>query len=82
MPVVDRGTHEAEDLGAAPGVEVAGGLVAEHDRRAADQRPGDGDALLLAARQLGGLVAQPVAEADRADHVVEERLVDLAAGQA
>lgn len=33
-------------------IEVAGGLVGENERRAGDQRAGDGDALLLAAGEL------------------------------
>src|SRR5919109_4509802 len=37
-------------------VEVAGRLVGEHHRGAVDQRTGDGDALLLAARKLGRAV--------------------------
>ena len=42
----------AEDLGAGAAVEVAGGLVGEDDLRPAGQRPGHGDPLLLAAREL------------------------------
>ena len=38
------------DLMRGLGVEIAGGFVREQDARAVDQRPGDGDALLLAAR--------------------------------
>ena len=42
-------------------VEVAGGFVGQHDGRAADQRPGDGHPLALAARELGGAgVGSPV----------------------
>ena len=62
------------------GVEVAGGLVGEDDRRAADQGPGTGDALLLAAGELVGPVVQPVPEADGVDHGVEPGLVDVAPG--
>src|SRR6185503_655127 len=43
---------ELLDLLGRGGVEVARGLVAEHDVRIADQRPGDRDALPLAARKL------------------------------
>ena len=39
-----------------PGVERAGGLVGEDHVGLPDERPGDRDALLLAARQLGGTV--------------------------
>ena len=45
-------------------VEVAGRLVGEQQRRAVDQRPGDRDALLLAAGELRRVVVQPVAQAD------------------
>src|SRR4029077_4979222 len=44
---------ELLDLLGRGGVEVSRGLVAEDDVRVADQRPGDRDALALAARQLG-----------------------------
>ena len=43
-------------------VEVAGGLVGEHDARLGDERARDRDALLLSARQLVGHVAEPLAE--------------------
>ena len=46
-----------------PGVQRAGGLVGQDDRRIPGQRPGDGDPLLLAAGELAGqvfrLVRQP-----------------------
>ena len=51
-------------------VEVAGRLVGEQDPRPADNRPGDGDALLLAAGQLRRKVMNPGAEPDP----VERRL--------
>ena len=63
------------------GVEVAGRLVGEHHRRARDERAGDGDALLLAAGELGRPVRQAVAEADGVDHLGEPGLVGLAAGE-
>ncbi len=46
------------------GVEVAGRLVGEDHPRFGDERPGDGDALLLATGQLAGAVVGPVGEAD------------------
>ena len=52
------------DVGAGVAVEVAGRLVGEDQRGFGDERPGDGDALLLAARQLGRLVVEPVAQAE------------------
>ena len=42
-------------------IEIAGRLVGQHDGRIIDQRAGDGDALLLAAGELVGLVALAVA---------------------
>ena len=60
-------------------VEVAGGLVGEHDRRPGDERARDRDALLLAARELGRPVAAAVGEADALDQVIEEGLVGLLA---
>ncbi len=45
-------------------VEVARGLVGEHDLGALGEGAGEGDALLLAARELARAVVQAVAEAD------------------
>ena len=59
-------------------VEVAGRLVAEDDGRARDQRARDGDALLLAAGQLGRAVRAAIAEADRVDQRVEPLAIDAA----
>ena len=56
--------EERHDLGAGVAVEVAGRLVGEDERRLGDERPGDGDALLLAAGQLGRLVVEAVAQAE------------------
>ncbi len=56
-------SHERQDLVAGRGVEVAGRLVGEDDLRLGDEGPGDGDPLLLAARELLGLMAEPAAEA-------------------
>ena len=43
-----------EDLGAGPGVEVAGGFVCEDDRGATDEGPCARDALLLPAGESSG----------------------------
>ena len=59
--------EELDDFLARAGVEVARRLVAHQDRRVVDQRPGDGDALLLAAGKLARMVVQPVAQADAAE---------------
>ena len=45
-----------------------------------DERPRHGDALLLAAGELGRLVPEPVAEADGGDELVDPGLVALAPG--
>src|SRR5215475_8314922 len=45
-------------------VEIAGGLVGQHNARLGDQRPSDGDALLLAPGEFAGPVAGPVSESD------------------
>ena len=55
--------HEAQHLLAGRAVEIAGRLVGHHERRVGDQGAGDRDALLLAARQLVGIVIQPVGQA-------------------
>ena len=52
-------------------VEGAQGLVHQHQVGLEDQRPGDGDPLLLAARELG---RAPPAEAGKLDHL--QRLPD------
>ena len=57
--------EDPHHLDARARVEVAGRLVGEQQRRVVDQRAGDGDALLLAARQLVRMVIEPLAEADR-----------------
>src|ERR1035441_7436832 len=50
-------------LDAGAGVQIAGRFVREHQFRVVDQGAGDGDALLLAAGQLAGMVAQAVPDA-------------------
>ena len=79
--VVDRVPQQAQDLVGRLGVQVAGRLVGEHHRRAVDQRTRHGDALLLAAGQLGRAVRQAIAEPDGGDQRVVPLLVGLLAGQ-
>src|SRR5215211_4040128 len=57
--------QQFQDLLARARVEVAGGLVGQQHGRVADQGPGDGHPLLLAPRELGGPVLEPVPEPDR-----------------
>ena len=59
-----EGPEEFEDRLAGVGVEVARRFVGEDDARAVDQRPGDGDALLLAAGELHGPMALAVLQID------------------
>ena len=51
--------EQLEDLAARGLVEVAGRLVGEDERGVGDEGAGDGDALLLAAGELGRLVGRP-----------------------
>ena len=55
--------EHVEDLAAAARVEVAGRLVGEHQLGLEQERPGDRDALLLAAGELCRRVLGAVAEA-------------------
>ena len=56
--------EHAHDLDGGPAVEVAGRLVGEEDRGVVDERAGDGDALLLAAGELVGIMVGAVRQAD------------------
>ena len=55
---------KAHDLLAHHGVDVAGGLVGEDQVGAGDEGAGEGDTLLLSARENGGLGVDAVAEPD------------------
>ncbi len=69
--LVDRAAQKLEHLGGRGRVEVAGRLVGEDDCRLRDQGARDRDALLLAARELGGAVLSPVRDADGLEQLVE-----------
>src|SRR5687767_11190977 len=60
--------EDVHDLDARPCIEVSSRLVREDDRRLVDQRPRDGDALLLPAGELIRVVIHPLAEADDLEH--------------
>ena len=57
-----RESDDAEDVLARFGVEVTRRFVGEDDEGIADEGPGDGDALLLAAGKLGGTVEKAVGQ--------------------
>src|SRR5881296_612060 len=55
--------EDLHDVDARPAVEVPGRFVRQQQRRAVDERTGDGHALLLTARELRRDVVAPVPEA-------------------
>ena len=57
--------HQVDDLAAGRLVEISGRLVGDEDRRIRHQRPRERDALLLAARKLRRVMAEPRREPDR-----------------
>ena len=61
---VDDLAQEREHVAPGAPVERSGRLVGEHDLGPGDERAGDRDALLLAAGELRGTVAQAVLEPD------------------
>jgi len=56
--------EQLQDIGGRAGVQVAGGLVGQDERRVRDQGSSDRDALLLAAGEFVRPVLDTVAEAD------------------
>ena len=79
--VVAGVAEEPQQRLSVPGVEVAGRLVGEHDLRSSDQCAGDGDPLLLSPGELGRAVAQPLAEPEGVDELVQPVRVRAASGQ-
>ena len=55
--------HHRQHVGTGAGVEVTGGLVGQQQVGLGHQRPGHRHPLLLAPRQLGGQVVDPVGQA-------------------
>ena len=68
MPWLGELAHDAEHLADELRVERRGRLVEEHELGVHRERPGDGDALLLAAGELGRVGRRLVAEA----HLLEQ----------
>lgn len=60
-PVAGELTHDLQDLVDHLGVERGGGLVEQHRLALHGEGPGDGDTLLPAAGELGGILVRPVA---------------------
>jgi len=56
--------EKGEDGFAGGGVEITGGFVGEKNLRTIDEGSGDGDALLFAAGEFGGAMAEAVREAN------------------
>ena len=54
--------EQVEDVVARLDVDPAGGLIEQQQHRVADQRPGEEDALLLAARQLANMAFRKAAD--------------------
>jgi hypothetical protein len=65
---LDHGAEQPHDLLAGLGVELAGGLVRQQHLRAAGQRPGDRDPLLLAAGELARPLPGVIGETDDVQH--------------
>ena len=62
--LVVESLQQHQDARAGLGVEVAGRLVGDDQRRVGDDRPRDADALLLSAGELPRIVVGPVGQAD------------------
>ena len=61
--------EQLEHFLAALGVERAGRLVGQQQRRLVGKRPGDREALALTARQRGGRLLGLVADAEQVEQV-------------
>src|SRR6266511_4993318 len=72
-PVSIEVLEQLDDLLARAAVEVAGGLVREHDRGPTDDGAGDRDALPLPAGEFGGGMVDPVAESHALERVARKQ---------
>ena len=69
---LDDGVQQAHDLLGRLGIQLTGGLVGEQHLRAARQRPGDRDPLLLADEPTGQLDSETAKQIMRLLHAVVE----------
>jgi hypothetical protein len=67
--------------GAGGGIEVAGRLVGQQQPRPGRKGPGDGDALLLAAGKMLGIMTESLRQADAREHLLGVGARPAAAGQ-
>ena len=72
--------QQHQQVGALLGLELAGRLVGEQHRGAADQGAGEGGALALGGGQLAGALVVPVGEADALEQRVDRLGLGRAAG--
>src|SRR5438105_4885377 len=70
--------EELHDLPAGGRVEVAGGLVGDDEPRLVHEGPCDGDALLLAAGELTGILVELAGQSDGLQRLAAARLDDRA----
>src|SRR5579872_2272123 len=71
--IVLEALEDVHDLDAGAAVEISGGLVREQDRRIVQQRPRDGDPLLLAAGQLIRMMIDAIGKADGVERLQRAR---------
>src|SRR5437867_12164876 len=69
-PLLRKRSHQVEYGRAGVRIEVPGGLVRQQHRGMSDERPRDGDALLLPAREPARHVPRPGAQAQLDEEVV------------
>jgi len=71
VALLHLGLDQLHDLFAELGVERAGGFVEEHERRLVYERASDGNALALAAGELGGEVCGAVGEGQLGEQMMD-----------
>ena len=76
-----EGEQEVEDGVASSAIEIAGGFVGEEDRRVQCEGAGEGDALLLAAGKLDGVVVEAAVESDAGEQFARAGAAAAVAGE-